>query len=168
LKSNEVNSEYVIKEERFHLSRESLPEFLEIILSKRSSFRLKVRGGSMTPFIKDGDLVTLSAWKDSSVCFGKPVAFIHPETRTLCIHRIVGRKGEYYFAKGDSLTQIDGIIHREKIIGVVTCIERDKRRVPLGLGPERSVIALLSKFNILPFVLSFWRFIPPALRNLLL
>jgi len=156
LKSKETDSEFcIIKEASFYLSGKALGELVRATLSKEASFRASVKGFSMSPFIKDGDIVTVSALPDYQIYFGRAVAFIHPETDKLVIHRIIGKKGNFYFIKGDKIQNVDGSIPRENILGVVTKVERKGEKTNLGLGIERFLIAFLSKRGLLSYVL--WR-----------
>lgn len=77
---------------------------------------------------------------------GDVVAFIHPETQLLCLHRVLSVHGDSFFIQGDNMPEKpDGMIPRESIVGRVTGIERAGRRVRLGLGPERLLLAMLSR-----------------------
>lgn len=150
---------------KISFSGESLIELIKSIFAKNSSFRFKVTGYSMSPFIKDGDVVTISLPKARSIVLGQAVAFVNPATGKLAIHRMVGGYNGCYLIKGDSLPQPDGLIPKENVLGCVTKIERKKKSVRLGLGPERLVIAFLSRNGLLPFILFFWRLIPKPLRG---
>lgn len=148
-------------------SSESLVELIRSAFAKNSSFRFKVSGFSMSCFIKDGDIVTISPLSVSQVGFGKSVAFIRPDIKKLVIHRIIGQNNGCFITKGDNSIEIDGLIPKENILGCVTKIERGGRAVRLGLGPERLVVAFLSKNGILPFMYRCWRLIPFPARQAL-
>jgi signal peptidase len=129
-----------------HLSSsELIPELLKDILSKGAECRFKAKGHSMSPFIKDGDVVTVSPLLPASPGIGDVVAFIHKETGRLLIHRIVGRNGESYLIRGDNTLEGDGLIHKANILGFVTKVERNEKEVLLGLGPEKFFIAFLTQ-----------------------
>jgi hypothetical protein len=119
----------------------------------------------MSPFIKDGDVVTVAPLSVSPSIFGRPVAFLRPEKKKLVIHRIVAKRGHGYFIKGDSSTKMDGLVTEENILGCVTRIERDMRTPRLGLGPERFLIALLSRRGWLEPISFGWRLIPLRIRG---
>lgn len=127
--------------------------------------RLQVKGYSMSPFIKDGDVVTISTIVDSSPGFGDVIAFIHPRTERLIIHRVVGKIGDAFLLKGESALEPDGLIKKENILGLVTKVERKGKKVFLGLGPERFLIALLTRTNLLlPVLRPVWRIFRPIVR----
>ena len=128
----------------------ALAELIEAEVSRGTEFRLTVKGCSMVPFIKDKDIVTISAFpRGQFYGFGKSVAFFYPGRKMLGIHRIIGRQGSRYLIKGDNSPQPDGLIPKENIIGYVTKVKRSHKNVLLGLGPERFMIAFLSRIGLL-------------------
>lgn len=156
MKSNEIS-----------FSSDSLIELIKSTLAQNSSFRFKVTGSSMSPFIKDSDIVTISSPNASRLVLGKAAAFINPITGKLAIHRMVGTHNGCYLIKGDSVLQSDGLIPEENILGCVTKIERYGRNVRLGLGPERLVIAFLNRNNSLPLLYLCWSLLPFSVRKVL-
>jgi hypothetical protein len=116
----------------------------------------------MTPFIKDGDLIAVSPVSKARPALGMVVAFVQPTTGTLMVHRIVKVMEENYLIQGDNTGgKPDGLFRQEDILGCITRVERDGRRVVLGLGPERYLVAILSRSGILRGLLWVWR----KLRN---
>jgi hypothetical protein len=78
------------------------------------------------------------------------VAFVAPVNRRLVVHRIIGRHESRFLIQGDNLQgPVADLIHRDDIIGRVVRIERGRKRVCLGLGPERYAIAVLSRAGLL-------------------
>lgn len=146
-------------------SNESIIELIKSTLEKNASLRFKVTGFSMIPFIRDCDIVTISSLSGNRLSFGKPVAFIRPDTKKLVIHRIVGLNNGSFIIKGDTANEPDGFIPKENILGCVTKVERNNRTVHLGLGIERLLIAFLSKNRILSLIYYFWRLIPFSLKK---
>jgi signal peptidase len=133
-----------------HLSgSEVLPELVKDILSKGVECRFQAKGHSMSPFIKDGDIVTISPLTRSSPGLGDVVAFNHPETGKLFVHRIVLKKRDSYIVKGENAFEADGLIKKGNILGFVTRVERKGKKVLLGLGPERFLIAFLTRRGLL-------------------
>jgi len=139
-----------LKLNEIFFSSTSLIELIKSTLVKNHSFRFKVTGYSMSPFIRDSDIVTVSSL--SRITLGVVAAFIHPENKKLVIHRIVGQNNGYFILKGDRLTEIDSLVSKENILGCVTRIERNNRDVHFGLGAERFLIAFLSRNGFLPFI----------------
>ena len=156
-----------IEGEDLSLSGPALVELLRAVLGKGAPFRFRVRGFSMSPFIKDGDVVTLSPLSVRSQRVGNVVAFLYPGSGKLAIHRVVEKKGDSSLIMGDSNPGPDGLIPEKNILGVVRKVERDGRRVYLGLGPERLVIAYLNRRRLLfPLLLPVWKLIRPVLKRL--
>jgi signal peptidase I len=128
------------------LSGAALIELMRAVHAKGLPFRFSAGGYSMTPFIKNGDVITVSPLAPQAPRVGDVVAFVHPETRLLCLHRVLSAHGDGFFIQGDNLDEKpDGMIPREAILGRVTGLERAGRRVRLGLGPERLLVAFLSR-----------------------
>ena len=144
------------------LSGDVLPELVREILSKDVKCRFQAKGHSMYPFIKDGDVVTISSLPGSSPRLGDVVAFNHPEAGKLVIHRIVRKKGDSFLARGENTFEADGLIEKRDILGFVTRVERKGRRVLTGLGPERLLIAFLSRSGfLLPLRHLVWKMVRP-------
>lgn len=103
----------------------------------------------MTPFIQDGDVVTICPSRGVRLRMGEVVAFIHPDSQQLFIHRVVGRKDCSYLTQGDNASETDGLIPETHILGTVASIERGRAKVRFGLGTERSLIAFLIRIKLL-------------------
>ena len=100
----------------------------------------------MTPFIRDGDVITVSPLRRGRAGIGEVVAFVRPGHGNLVVHRVVARCGASSFIRGDGVPGAsDGVIPPENLLGRVTRVERNGRDVWLGLGPERYAIAWLSR-----------------------
>lgn len=154
-----------MKSNELSLSAEDLSGLLEAVVSKRADIRLKVNGFSMYPFIKGGDVVTISPLSKVAAGIGKIVAFYRPPSKRMVIHRIVGRNRGYYLIKGDNILGSDGFVPEGNVFGTVTKIERRDNVITLGLGQERVIIAFLSKNGLLAVVFRCWRMAPSYLRN---
>lgn len=150
-----------------HLSvSEVLPGLVKDILSKGAECRFQAKGHSMSPFIKDGDIVTISPLTNSSPGLGDVVAFNHPENEKLIIHRVVEKRNNDYYVRGDNLLETDGLVQAKDILGYVNKVERDGKNVRVGLGPERFLIAFLTgKGLFISFVLPIWRVVPPIIKR---
>jgi len=156
----------ITKARELCLSGAALTELLQAVFSKGSLFRFQAKGFSMSPFIKDGDVVTISPLRDAKPRLGDVVALIHSKTRGLLIHRVVGKKGDSYIIRGDSTFEMDDLLPRTDIVGRVIRVERDAKRITLGLGPERVLIAFFSRRKFLfPIILPAWRLFRPFLKR---
>ena len=166
MKAKSPESEFsLISQGEFSLSNKALVELMRATLSRGASLRIKVNGSSMSPFIKNSDVVTISALQDSRPDLGKVAVFINPCTNKLVIHRIVGRSNGSYLIKGDNTLNADGLVSQENILGCVTRIERNGKQIYFGLHQGKTAIALLSRISLWHSIFCCWRVIPQALRN---
>lgn len=150
----------------FCFSSERLAELMQSCLAVGNPFSFQAKGFSMSPFIKEGDEVTVSPLPDTGVDFGQVAAFKPAGNNGLAIHRVIGTRNDGYLLKGDNLVDPDGFVPRENLLGVVTAIRRGGQRIFFGLGPERCAIAFFSRKKILPFIFGFWARLPFLLRAL--
>jgi hypothetical protein len=103
----------------------------------------------MTPFIRDGNILTLAQIGDRHLTMGEIVAYLHSGRQALSVHRIIGIRAGEYKIQGDNLGTGDGWIHRRHILARVVSVERCGRRKRLGLGIERFLIAALQRRGLL-------------------
>jgi len=148
------------------LSGQALQEFLQAVLAKGASFRFEARGLSMHPFIKDRELITISPVCGARLYSGDVVAFCHPETGRLTVHRIVKKNAHGLLLRGDNCPEADGLIPAAGLLGRVTEVGGKNRIRRLGLGPERFFLALLSRYSLLQPILDLiHRVLRPFLRR---
>ena len=140
----------VRKGKEISLSAESVLVLLRAVLERGVPFRFRAKGFSMSPFIRDGDVITIHPLAGRIPGAGEVVAFLHPKTGKVAVHRIIRRSGDDFYLKGDNAPDMDGLVPRENVLGFVKHIERRGKRVHLGLGPERRLIARASGWK--PFV----------------
>lgn len=148
----------IIKGTDLLLSGAALVQLLRAVLGKGAPVRFRAKGFSMSPFIKNEDVVTLSPLKDASPSVGDVIAFVPHGTDKLCVHRVVGKKGDSWVTKGDNSSEADESVPIESILGFATRVERDGKEVFLGLGLERFLIAFLGgRGLLLPLLLPVWK-----------
>lgn len=130
---------------------------------KGAAFRFKAAGSSMKPFIRSGDVLTLSPLQGLPPLVGEVVAFRHPQTHRLMVHRVVRRVNDSYFIKGDNLKKMDAHIPLDNILGVVTKVERKDKAI---FWPNRFHHFLLARlyFKGYPGWLHVRRFLKNLLR----
>jgi signal peptidase I len=135
------------------------------VLDKGTPFRFQAAGFSMTPFIRNGDVITIAPGA-FRVRFGDVVAFDLPPSGKLVVHRIVGRSRDGFIIKGDNSPSFDVGVPGSRILGRVARVERRGKRVRLGSGVERFAVAFLSRHGWLrPIVWTVWRFARPFVRG---
>ncbi len=168
MKSTSVNSlSYSLQAGELSLSGPALLELMRPVLEKGLPFRFCARGWSMSPFIRDGDVIQVQSLGKSLPHMGEVVAFIQPAADRLVIHRVVGQKGGSYLLQGDnSLGTPDGLVPPEAVLGRVIRVERHGHPVYSGLGLERRLIALLSRRGWLsPLVRAVAALYQPVVRK---
>ena len=149
------------------LSGPLLSELLCAVFQRGMPFRFQANGFSMSPFIKDGDVVVVFPLTNASPGLGDVLAFIDKETENIIIHRAVGKKGDCYLMKGDNSSQADGLIPEEDILGYVKCIERNGKKTFVGLGPERLLIAFINgRRPFFHLIRPLKRLVSPVFRRL--
>jgi len=149
------------------LSGAAILGLLEGVLSRGVPFRFRAGGSSMAPFIRDGDVISVSPLRGDSPGVGEVVAFLHPETEKLVVHRVIGRREVGCLIQGDNAEgRTADLVSDRNVLGRVTRVERGGNNVRLGLGPERLAIAFLSRLGLLlPMCLGARRLIRPFRKS---
>ncbi len=138
-------SDYVFIGGELHLSNLGQLELIKGMMERGVPLRTMVRGFSMQPFIRDGDILTISPFDGKEALPGDVVAFVQPESRKLAIHRVISRDNSGLLIRGDNCPHADGTVMPEKILGYVTRIERCGRDVRVGLGFSGILISMLNR-----------------------
>jgi hypothetical protein len=123
-----------------------LSPLLTDLLRGGLAVRLAVTGHSMTPFVRAGDVVTITPRLRPTL--GDVVAFA-PDAGRVIVHRLVARPDGRLLLRGDAAAAPDPPIGDDEVLGVVTLVERHGRRVGIGLGLERRGVAWLSRLGLL-------------------
>jgi len=141
---------FVRESRELSLSNQALIDLLCAVLDKGFSFKFRTKGNSMVPFIKEGDIITVSPLLTKKPRLGEVVAFVHPDTGKLIVHRIIKEQTKGFLIQGDGvIDHADSQVPPECVLGRVTCIERNGTQTHLGLGFERVSIAWLVRLRLL-------------------
>ncbi len=143
-----MSTSFVTEIEGASISGVKLRELTRTLLERGKPFRFTAHGYSMSPFIQDGDIITLAPFEDEPHV-GEVIAFINPESDRLVVHRLVAVTPEGFVIKGDNIPEPDGMFARAQMLGRVVRVEREGRVVSGGIGVERAAIAFLSRERIL-------------------
>jgi len=149
----EERTTYVHHGGSLSLPNKSLIVIIRDVLARDLRFRFAAPGFSMSPFIRDRDIITIAPYQKTSCGIGAVLAFVRPGTGQLVVHRVVAASGDGWRIKGDNNPEEDGVIPHAAILGQVIQVERAGRFIRQGLGPERAIIALLSRWNLLTYPL---------------
>jgi len=155
---------FVQQAEQAAIPNAVLIELLQAVLQQGKPFWFQAPGFSMSPFIKDGDTITLSPLAEASPQVGEVLAFLRPGSGKLVVHRLVGWQGERFLLRGDNSGEASEWIPASSILGRVTSVQRGGQAVRLGLGVERRIIATLSRRGLLQPVL---RWLYPLIRPMI-
>ncbi len=150
------------------LDGEGCVGLIKATLAKKANLRFRVRGFSMSPLIRDGDVVTLAPLPETAIEPGRVIAFLRSCDGKMIIHRLVKiyrGSDARYVPKGDNVCRTDDPVLRSGILGGVAKVERDGRSVFFGCGPGRTWIALLNRVNFFCVLCFFWRWVPLPLRH---
>lgn len=141
-----------------NLSGSRMSGLMQAVLEKNACFRFMAGGYSMTPFIRDKDIITVFPATGSRIGPGDIAACANFLTDSVIVHRIIGKKDGEFIFKGDNCLNPDGRFAPDRIVGVVGLVERGGRQAWFGGGPEKRLIAFISRTGILN------RLVLPVLR----
>jgi len=140
-----------LEEKALTLPNAAVADLMRAVLDRGGLFGFRARGTSMTPFLRDGDTLTIAPLAVESPRIGDVLAFSYPTGNgsRLVVHRLVGRRGRNLVLQGDASGSTPEIISSEDILGRLVKVVRKGEHVRLGLGPERGLIAWLSCTGVL-------------------
>lgn len=95
------------------------------VLRHGAPLRILARGGSMLPFVRDGDVALVTPMADKSIDLGDIVCYENPPGR-LFLHRVIAHDGDRIVTKGDALASAE-VIDSRQVLGTVVAIERRGR-----------------------------------------
>lgn len=138
---------------------EVLFELSTDILKKGKSIRFHATGWSMSPFIRDGDFITVSPVKSSFLKIGDIALYSTAENKII-VHRIIKKHKNNgrttLWIKGDAAFGSPEKVDAQSVLGKVTAIERSGRKRTIETKPYQVIgifIAAISPFNqwVYPF-----------------
>ena len=142
------------------LSGGVLSDLMQDVLARGALFRFQAKGRSMSPFVKDQDILTLTTPNQKPPAVGDIAAVRRRDRNALIVHRIVKISQDGYLLKGDNQRKPDGVFPNNDIIGIVSSIKRNKKKACFCSRPARLLIAVLSRTGILN------SFLLPVMRRL--
>ena len=93
---------YVIITEDKPLPNGAVRELMIPLLAAGQEFRFRARGASMSPFIRDGDVLTVSPLAIGEPRVADVVAVFDAEKAELIIHRVIDRRRSSWLIRGDN------------------------------------------------------------------
>lgn len=150
------------------LNSNDLANLIRSAVREGNTICFNAPGKSMSPFIHSGDNIFVAPVENGLLDAGDVIAFVHPETGRVLAHRVVQLSEGRFFCKGDNVTAGgDGWISFEDVLGQVVRVQRDRKEIHLGLGVERRLIALLSRWKMLVPIVNFLRQIKWGVKRLI-
>jgi signal peptidase I len=92
--------------------------------------RLKVTGASMLPSVWPGDVITVRRKSAADLIPGQIVLCYRD--RKYLAHRLIAKRDQYFFTRGDSLSYDDPPFRENEVLGEVCSIQRNGREVALS------------------------------------
>ncbi len=137
-----------------------LTGLLDSLVGEDLDCSIRVHGGSMDPFLCDGDVVKISSVSADDVCVGDIVAVAPSKDATPLVHRVIGCRvkdgARELLIKGDRCVYNDGWVLVDNVLGMVCEMNRDGVLVVSGTSkPCKYFLAVISRLGILHRCLSF-------------
>ena len=124
------SSFFIKKGGELSVSGSAFTELLQAVLKKGVPIRFRTNGSSMSPFIKDNDVITLSPLSNTEAQIGDAVAYISPRNKHLVIHRVIGKRKDFFIIKGDNtIPKAYEVTPKNNILGFVTKVERNGKEL---------------------------------------
>lgn len=138
------------KTETLNLKREDFASIAQEVLGRGRILRFKAKGGSMSPFIRNGDVVEVVPFK-GKINLGD-VVFYCSSYGSPVVHRVIQRGKESIITKGDSVPSSDQPVLFKHVLGRVVSIEKNGWCIRLDRPMVRLLsilLALISPFSFL-------------------
>lgn len=128
-------------------------DFAEVsrqVLNKGACLHFQAKGCSMSPVIRDGDILNVYPLNGTKVRLGD-VIFYENQSKQLTVHRVIKRvfntDSKVLVVKGDSNIDRGEEVTLKQILGRVEAIERDGCRIILGRGWGRLTGVLYARIS---------------------
>ena len=129
------------------------------MLARGLRLRFQASGGSMHPFIRNGQIIQVVSAKISEINCGD-IVFCRSLDNKLIIHRVIKKcihnKRIAFLTKGDSLSRFDGYIYPENLLGKVIALETNNRVIRTDKGLFRLMNILCAKLSAFSKLIYFF------------
>ncbi len=126
-------------------SGRSMGKLVQAVIEKGGHATFKAKGDSMFPSIRNGDTITIAAYRGRAPKVGDVVAYFNKTDKRLVIHRIVKLSKFFFICKGDFCFKNDGPQPKNNIIGYLSGREK---KLKLSI-----IIVFLSRVGFLPIAM---------------
>ena len=141
---------------RIILNRQDFSELSDDILYQGGYLRFEAHGSSMSPFIRDGDMLTVQPVEASALKVGD-VAFYKAEFGQLIAHRVVAKRAQdsqlTLVIRGNAPCCEDDIVPAIQILGRVTKLQRGEKMIRLDQRRWQVISMLCARYPSLCFTL---------------
>jgi len=140
------------KTEMLNLKREDFTSIAQEVLGRGRTLRFKARGGSMSPFIRNGDVLEVVPVK-GKINLGDIILYYSSYGNSV-VHRVIQRNKGSIITKGDSVPGSDQPVLFRKVLGRVVAVEKNGWRIRLDkpVGKLLNILlALISPFSFLTY-----------------
>jgi signal peptidase len=139
-----------MKDEEEGMGQEKVILLQEIISARGRRLRLRIRGASMSPTLRDGDLVEVRPVEPAQLRVGDLVLF-KTQQGDLLVHRCVTKSDEngqvWFTTKGDASPSFDSPIGPEQVLGRVNLILRKRRPIYRENSQARLINYILARLS---------------------
>jgi len=138
------------KIEILNLRREDFASITEEVLGRGRAVRFRANGGSMSPFIRNGDIVEVVPVK-GKIDIGDVVLYRSSYGNPV-VHRVIQRGKESIITKGDSSFSSDQPLLSKQVLGRVAVVEKNGWHIRLDRPMVRLInilLATISPFSLL-------------------
>ena len=119
------------------LKRGEFAELSTELLELGGSLSFKAHGFSMSPFIRNGDILSVQPVEVTALKAGD-IAFYRIACDRLVVHRIIGRFRQasqvVFKIRGDALYGPDELVQADQILGQVMSVQRGRKVIRLDQG----------------------------------
>lgn len=124
-------------------------ELLIEALRARGCARLRVRGSSMRPWLRGGEVVELQSITPAEARPGDVVAFARGGG--LFVHRVIGKRhgehGTLLITKGDAFAEPDAPVREDELLARVACVVRAGGAVATDTLAQQALGRLLARIS---------------------
>jgi len=139
------------KTEMLNLKREDFASIAQEVLGRGRSLRFKAKGGSMSPFIRNGDVVEVVPVK-RKINLGDIVLYCSSHGNPV-VHRVIRRGKESVTTKGDSVSSSDQPLLSKQVLGRVMVVEKNGWHLRLDSPMGRLLNMLLATMSPFSFLI---------------
>ena len=133
------------------LKREDFASVTQEVLGRGRALRFRAKGGSMSPFIRNGDVVEVAP-AEGNINLGDIILYRSSNGNPV-IHRVIQKRKENIITKGDSVPSSDQPLLSRQVLGRVVCIEKNGWHLRLDRRMGRFINVLLATISPFSFLI---------------